>query len=425
MAYFDYNSTAPYSTLVRGYLEQEILQDWHNPSAIYPKAQILDQQIKECRIFIADFLNCSPKNLFFTSGGTEAINTALSSDTLRLHAVSSIISSPLEHHATLKKMEYLKALNEGKAYGEGSRPVKLYWVGNNEQGEINLLELEILCAKHPRSFISLLSANNETGVITDVKEVSRIAKKYHCLVHIDAVQSLGKTPVDLSDWDVDFVSFSGHKIGAMKGVGLFYAKKSFAPLMYGGGQEKGLRPGTYNFPAVYSLKLAVQDIDFRKWECVKQLRDYFEKSLLAGYGFATKKGLNPANAASDSTHTAHWRRERKKELNMSPFKINCQSAKRLSNTSSIYCKGISSQRILLHFAKKGICASAGSACQAGSPEPSHVITALSICDDVSARDYARNCIRISLSPSNTKEEVDFVLSAFRELYCGQREALNI
>ncbi len=426
MIYFDYNSTAPYSPSVRNYLKEDLLRNWQNPSAIYPPARIMDQQIRECRKVIADFLNCSSKNLFFTSGGTEAINTVLSTDTLKLNGLNSVISSPLEHHATLKKLEYLRAFC---SVHQDSH----FQVGNNEQGEINLNDLEELCTKQPYSLVSLLSSNNETGVITNIKEVSRIAKKHNCLVHVDAVQSLGKTLVDLTDWGVDFASFSGHKIGAMKGVGFLYARKPFAPLMYGGGQERNLRAGTYNFPAIYSLKLALQDVDFQKWEGVGQLRDYFEKSLLSECSY-TKQGEIPAfkgkedNGLSSCLASAgltDTTPEMKSIVGMSSasgaemtkkYKINCQRAKRLPNTSSIYCMGMSNQVVLLHLNQKGICASAGSACNVGSPEPSHVVTALRICEDLNPRDYARSCFRISLSPNNTKHEVDILISALKELH---------
>lgn len=373
LIYFDHNSTTPCSPSVVKYLEQGILENWYNPSSAYSQSQVLYQKIREHRSFIADHLNCSPKYLFFTSGGTESINTVLSPETLKLNKLSAFITSHLEHHATIKKIGHLS----------DHQNIRPYWVRNSEQGEIDLNQLEKFCSEHPQSLLSFLSANNETGVITDLQSISKIAKKYNCFVHVDAVQSLGKIPVDLEKWDVDFASFSGHKIGAMKGIGLLYARKPFAPLMYGGGQEKGLRSGTYNYPAIQSFKLAVQDIDLKKWANVTKLRDYLENNLA-------------------------------EELSI--FQINCKKANRLPNTSNIYCgMGTSNQAVLLYLAKKGICASAGSACNAGSPEPSHVITALGMDEDISPRDYAKSCIRISLSPSNTKQEIDYLIQSLKEL----------
>ncbi len=418
MIYLDHNSTVPYSPSVRGYLEQGVLEDWYNPSSLCLKSQKLDQEIKECRKFIADYLNCPAQYLFFTSGGTESINTVLSMETLKLNHISSVITSRLEHHATLKKVEALSgfALNAPQKNNtlkyDSPYGMKSFFVSNNKEGEIDLNNLEELCSKHPRSLLSFLSANNETGVITDVKTISQIAKKYSCLIHVDAVQSLGKTPVDLESWDVDFASFSGHKTGAMKGIGLLYAKTPFAPLMYGGGQEKGYRSGTYNYPAIQSLKLAVQDIDLSKQTYIKNLRDYLENTLLTPMHKHLSKDLNPSHREGISFSTNN---PEKKPSSF--FRVNCRQAHRLSNTSSIYCGGnVSNQSVLFHLAKKGICVSAGSACNAGSPEPSHVIRALGVCEGASAKDYARSCIRVSLFSSNTKQEIDCFIKSLYEFY---------
>ena len=401
--YFDHNSTTPYSPSVEKYLKQGILEDWYNPSSVYSQAQVLHQKIRECRQVIVDHLNCSSKYLFFTGSGTESINTVLSLETLKLHQLSNIITSHLEHHATLKKIDYLSHYHCN--HPELKQQIKSFKINNNEQGEIDFNELEELCSKYPRSLISLLSANNETGVITDIQKVSSIARKYNCLVHVDATQSLGKTPVDLEQWDVDFASFSGHKIGAMKGVGLLYAKKPFAPLMHGGRQEKGLRPGTHNYPAIQSFKLAVQDIDLNKQKDVKKLRDYFENHLLSPSSY------EEINCELDTLRTI---KIEKKIL--TPFKVNCREANRLPNTSNIYCGAVSNQAVLLNLSQKGICISAGSACNSGSPEPSHVINALGICeDDISPKAYAQSCIRISLSSSNTKKEIDFLIQSLWEI----------
>lgn len=379
LIYFDHNSTTSYSPSVRKYLKQGILEDWYNPSSIYFKAQNLYQKIRDCRQFLSEYLNCSSKHLFFTSGATESINTILSLETLKLHQLSGFISSFLEHHATLKRLNYLS---------KQKKEVSLvHWI-TSYQGEIDLNQLEKMCFKYPKSLLSFLSANNETGVITNIKTIRQIAKKYHCLIHVDAVQSLGKEPVDLEDWDVDFVSFSGHKIGAMKGIGLLYAKKAFAPLMHGGGQERALRPGTYNYPAIKSFKLAVQDIDLKKQDYVRKLRDYLEDKLLTLSKESLEKNLS------------------------SSFEINCKNANRLPNTSNIYCAGVENHVLVLSLAQKGLYISSGSACNEGSTEPSHVITMLNGSAD---KAYARSCIRVSLSPSNTKQEVDLLEISLKEI----------
>ena len=440
MIYFDHNATSPYSPSVREYLKIGMLDDWQNPSSVYPQAQILEQKIRECGQFMADYLNCSPKHLFWTSGGTESINTALSLETLKLNRLSWVITSPIEHKATLNKMkrlyeEYSKnkitpkteqIIEAQSLFGNDKKQPKANqslfqqkniqktaladFVKISPQGEIDLNDFEKLCQRRPGSFVSLLSSNNETGVITDIKTISKIAKKYNCLVHVDAVQSLGKELVDLEDWDVDFASFSGHKIGAMKGVGLLYAKKPFASLMFGGGQERGMRPGTYNFPGIYSFKQAVRDIDLSKQKYVRQLRDYFEKRFKSlFYGCETLKDMGLSGSKSFNN-------------TQGPFlKVNCDKANRLPNTSNIYCgAGASNQAALLHLARKGICVSLGSACNTGSPEPSHVMTHLALCNGESFfEDYANACLRVSFAPSNTKEEVDFLIQSLREFYSNK------
>ena len=450
LIHFDHNSTTLYSPSVKEYLQTDFLKDWQNPSAMYPKAQALKQKIEACRKEIAEELHCAPKHLFFTSGATESINTVLSLETLKLNQISSIITSPMEHQATLKKVEYLNHLTSNK-----NKKIKVHYVLHNKEGEINLEDLKELCSKNPRSLISLMSANNETGVMTSINKIREIAYRNNCLVHVDAVPSLGKKPVKLTSWGVDFASFSGHKMGAMKGVGLLFAKKPFSPLLYGGGQEKEMRSGTYNFPAIYSLKLAMQDIDLSQQKHVWKLRAYFEHCLtfklqeqhkVTDLGFSEEpitehnKQNFIAVENSKTKRKVLFAKGKTKTYHCSPFQINCQRAKRLSNISNIYCEDKSSEEVVLHLARKGICVSAGSACHASSPEPSHVIVALKDpkytrknratapeppyflaignikIHKISPVDYARSCVRISLSPSNTKEEITFLIKSLGELY---------
>ncbi len=431
MIYFDYNAAAPYSPSVREYLQTRMPEDWGNPSSMYPQAQALEQRIRKCKHLAAERLNCPPGHLFWTSGGTESINTVLSLEALRLSRLSGFITSSLEHHASLKKLEYLS-----QSQTERGPQAKILIAEHSGQGEIMLDSLEEDCSKNPRSMLSFLSANNETGVRADIKSISKIARKYNCLVHADAVQSLGKEPVDLEAWDVDFASFSGHKIGALKGSGLLYARKPFAPLMFGGGQERGLRPGTYNLPAIWSFQLALQDIDLHRQNFhVQSLRDYFESRLkqMFAHGAETSRDIDLSGGAPKILRKT----DRKTESPV--FKVNCDQAPRLSNTSNIYCgDGVSGQAVLLHLARKGICVSTGSACHAGSPEPSHVIANLRsgrrapqkpshvmaelalFNNSGSHRDFANSCLRVSFGPSNTRREVDFLLQSIEEFYSPEK-----
>jgi len=213
--------------------------------------------------------------------------------------------------------------------------------------------------------VSLLYVNNETGVINDAVEISRIVRENNCFIHFDAVQALGKLPHSLFDIDPHFVSYSGHKIGSLKGVGLLFVSSNvdFASPFKGGSQELGYRPGTYNYLGIKSLGLAVEDISFSGLEDLKMFRKEFENSLM--------------------------------ESN-SNFRIN-GSESRIYNTVNLYLAGIDSREVLLKLSNEDIQVSTGSACTAGSVEPSHVIQAMGF-----ERDYARSCMRVSF-----KEKFDY------------------
>lgn len=359
MIYFDYNSTAPYSPSVREYIQGKMANDWANPSSEHDAGHALLQEIKGCRASVAECLGCSTKNLIFTSGATESINTVLSLDTLQKNSIKTIISSKLEHHATLHRLKYLQ--------GKG---VDVLFVRNDNNGQIDFNHLTELCSSYKNSLVSLLYANNETGVITDLSKVVSISREYNALVHVDAVQALGKIQFDIDELDLDFASFSGHKIGALKGVGLLYIKNtnSLSPLIHGGGQEKKVRPGTYNYPAIKSFSLAVSDLSAPS--TLFELRDYFEMEVLKIDG----------------------------------VRVNCLNASRLPNTSNIYIKGMAATAILFKLSQNGIFVSTGSACTSGSYDPSHVITGMG-----HDREYAESCLRISFGPCSSREGVQRLL----------------
>lgn len=325
-----------------------MIEDWNNASSEYLPSVQLANKIKEDRRIICDFIDCSTGKLFFTSGATESINTVLSLQNLELNGIDTVISSKLEHHATLERLEHLTKSD-----------IKIQYVHNDQYGRLNLEHLNKLCSENQNAMISLLSVNNETGVISDIKSATEIAHNHNAKIHIDAVQALGKIPFSLDDLEVDYASFSGHKIGSMKGVGLLFAEepKKLAPLINGGGQEKKVRPGTYNFSAIHSLRLAVEDIDFERNAKIEEMRNEFEKNLL--------------------------------QIN-EKISINGLDAPRVYNTSNIYLGGISSQEVMFNLSSKEIFTSTGSACSSGTMEPSHVIQNMGF-----DRDYARSCLRLS------------------------------
>lgn len=334
-----------------------MINDWANPSSEHDFGFELMNKVKDSRRYIADFFGVSSRSIFFTSGATESINSVLSFSNLTKNNVRTIISSKLEHHATLDTLKRLEKSG-----------FNVLNVSSNQSGQLDINELEDFLKKEKNALVSLLYVNNETGVISDIPQISRLCKKYDALIHIDAVQALGKMNFNLEDLEVDFASFAGHKIGALKGVGLLYIKspKTYEPLMTGGGQEGGVRPGTYNYPGIKSFELALRDINPETIESICNLRADFEKQIVSNTSFA----------------------------------INCVGVPRVANTTNIYLNGHDSRAVLLNLSRKNIMVSSGSACSSGSFEPSHVIRNLGF-----DKEYASSCLRVSIGGKTTREEL--------------------
>lgn len=368
MIYLDHNATSPYAESVKEFIQEEMVNKWANPSSEYVEGAVLSDEIKLIRAQIADGLGCSPKGLIFTSGATESINTVLSQANLKKLGVTNIVSSSLEHHATLDRLKFLET--------EG---FKIHWIENDQEGRLNLTQIENCATNLGHCLFTFLYVNNEIGTINPIKEISSIVRKHGHLVHIDAVQALGKLRLNLEEIDVDFASFSGHKIGAFKGIGLLYCSeiKNLVPLVHGGGQERGYRPGTLNYAGIKSFELALNDA--KKWdlEKIQANRDYLEKKI---------KDLGEVS-------------------------INATLNQRVCNTSNIALKGKSSKEILSQLSRKDIFISTGSACSSGSFEPSHVIKALGF-----DKQYASSCIRVSISNSTTKEDIETLIENLKQVF---------
>lgn len=362
MIYLDHNATTFYSPSVRKFVQEQMVDLWANPSSEHALGSALGDEIKLIRAEIAEFLDCSSKGLIFTSGATESINTVLSPDNLRSLGVKNIISSKMEHHATLDRLKYLE-----------KHGFKVHFLNNDENGNLDLFQLDRLLASGSKSLVSLLFANNETGVINPIRKISEIVRKNGQLINIDGVQALGKINFSLDDLDVDFMSFSGHKIGAFKGIGLLYSAdiKSLSPLFHGGGQERGYRPGTLNYPGIKSLQLALRDLKSWDLEKMRGLKSFLETKLEEDI-----KGM-----------------------------IVCKSSERLPNTSSIFFEGRNNRELLNQLSRNQIYVSTGSACSSGSFEPSHVIRALG-----KSNKFANSCLRISFGNQTIKEELNKFVS---------------
>ena len=335
------------------------LRDGHgNPSSTYGLGRAAAAAIDEARAKVAALAGCRDSEIIFTSCGTESINTAIQSalaaDPDRRH----IITSAVEHSATIKLCEHL-----------AQRGYEITWLPVDSLGRLDPDQLAALI-RTDTAVVSLLWANNETGVLFPVDEIAEIVRSKKTMLHVDAVQAFGKLPLDLEKTPVHFLSLSGHKIHGPKGVGGLYVNRRarFTPLLRGS-QENARRGGTQNVASIVGFgiaaQLASQHLGDRD---IEGLRDRFERHLLA--------------TVPDSS-------------------VNGDSAHRLPNTTSIAFAGVESEGLLILLDEKGVCCSAGSACTSGSIHPSHVLKAMGF-----SNDHARASLRFSLGRFNTNEEID-------------------
>ena len=337
-----------------------------NPSSMHTFGDQVDKKVKQARQKVADFINADPDEIIFTSCGTESDNSAVFSAINAFPEKKHIITSNVEHPAINKLYQHLQ---EKKGYEVTFVPV-------DKKG---LLDLDLLynSMSDNTAIISLMWANNETGVMFPIEEIGKIANEKGILFHTDAVQAAGKISIDVKKCGVDMLSLSGHKIHAPKGVGVLYIKKGFkfSPYLIGGHQEKGRRGGTENTVSIIGLgkacELAKENLSVMNTK-VRELRDYLQKGLLEAI---------PGSS------------------------VNGDLEQRLPNTLSIGFDAVEGESILLMLDRDGICASSGSACTSGSLEPSHVLMAMKV-----PFKSAHGSIRFSLSHYNTKEEMDIIIT---------------
>ena len=366
IVYVDNNAT----TRVADEVIEEMLpfygQFYGNPSSMHTFGGSVGKKVKEARQRVADLIHADPEEIIFTSCGTESDNTAIHAALLARPDRKHIITSKVEHPAV---DNYFKVL-EKQGY-------RVTWVDVDKHGRLDLEQL-YKSMTDDTAVISLMWANNETGVIFPIEEIAAKSREKDILFHTDAVQAAGKVTIDVSRVAVDMLSISGHKIHAPKGVAALYVRKGFklSPYMIGGHQEKGRRGGTENTAAIIGLgkacELAGHHLDEMNTR-VRELRDYLEKELLEKI---------PASS------------------------VNGDPEHRLPNTLSIGFDAVEGESILLMLDREGICASSGSACTSGSLEPSHVLMAMEV-----PFKSAHGSIRFSLSCYNTREEMDHIVNA--------------
>lgn len=363
--YMDNNATSRVADEVAEMMLPYFTEFYGNPSSMHNFGGQVGQAVETAREQVAAILNCSPKEILFTSCGTESDNTAIQSTLEAYPQKRHIIITRVEHPAVRTTCRHFR---DNHGYRLTELPV-------DAQGQINLDELESAIGDDT-ALVSIMHANNETGVIFPIEKIAQIVKAKGSILHCDAVQSVGKLPIDLSRTPIDLLALSGHKLHAPKGVGVLFVRQGtkLPPLIMGGHQEEGKRAGTENVPYIIGLgkacELATAHLEEENTR-VRALRDKLEEGLLA------------------SCRDAH---------------LNGDKENRLPNTTNISFEFIEGEAILLHMDAYGIAASSGSACTSGSLEPSHVMRAMGV-----PFTRAHGSTRYSLSRYNTEEEVDFVI----------------
>ncbi|MEA3187280.1 MAG: cysteine desulfurase [Chthoniobacter sp.] len=359
--YFDNNATTAVDPAVVTEMLPFLTELYGNPSSAYTFGSQVAKAVETARERVAALLGCEPREIIFTSCGTEsnnaAITSALSLDRDRQH----IVTTRVEHSAIIKHCEWL-----------AKRGHEVTWLGVDERGQIDLGELE-RAIRPDTAIVSTMWANNETGVLFPIEEIAAIVHKKKTLFHTDAVQAVGKIPINLGHSHINFLSVSGHKLHCPKGVGVLFVSRRtrFNPYLIGGGQEHGKRAGTENVASIVALgkaaELAGETMEHEN-TFVRGLRDDFEKAVLE---------------------------------KIADTQLNGDAVHRLPNTTSIAFDGIESEGVLMLLDKAGICCSAGSACTTGSIHPSHVLRAMGF-----SAERARSSLRFSFSRFNTKDEVE-------------------
>ena len=348
-----------------------INETWGNPSSLYSFGQRAKEVLEDARVKIAGVIGADPKEIYFTSGGSEADNQAIISVARRgaIKGKKHIISSAFEHHAVLHTLNRLK--------GEG---FEITLLDVHEDGLVRCDELES-AIRDDTCLVTIMTANNEIGTIQPVREIGRICREHGIFFHTDAVQAIGHIPVNVEDDNIDLLSASAHKFHGPKGVGFLYAKKGvpITNLIDGGAQERGKRAGTENVPGIAAMTAALL-------EAVSAM----DKDA----GSISKKRDRLIEGLSAIEHSA----------------LNGDPIKRLPGNVSFCFEGIEGESLLLLLDDKGICASSGSACTSGSLDPSHVLLAIGRVHDV-----AHGSLRLSINEDISDDDVEYIITSVSEV----------
>jgi cysteine desulfurase len=373
-AYLDNNATTPVLPAVLEAMLPFYREQFGNASSIHHHGQQTRAAVESAREKVAKLLGCRPAEIVFTSGGTESDNLALFGIT---RGGDHVVTSTIEHHAVLNPCKRLQSLG-----------CEVTFLPVDGSGRIDPDDLRRALRPNTR-LITIMMANNETGVLQPVEEIGRIAAEADVYFHTDAVQAAGKVPLDVNAIGCDLLSISGHKLHAPQGIGALYVRKGtlLQPLLYGGSHERSRRAGTENVAGIVGLgcaaQLAREGFSNGEVERIRGLRDRLESTILA------------------QTESAG---------------VNSGSVPRVPNTSSIYFDFIEGEALVIALDLKGVAVSTGAACSSGAIEPSHVLTAMGL-----SSDRARASLRFSLGKQTTGEDVDLLFSVLPETVTRLRE----
>ena len=363
-------TTRPSKTAI-SVMTKALEEVYGNPSSLYSTGQAAREALEQAREDVAAVINAEPREILFTSGGSEADNQALRSAAAigKKNGKMHIISTAFEHHAILHTLDRLE--KEG---------FEVTLLDVHEDGLVRLDELED-AIREDTCLVTIMFANNEIGTIQPIAEIGAICKKHNVLFHTDAVQAMAHVPIDVKAMNIDMLSASGHKFHSPKGVGFLYCRKGvrLTNLIDGGAQERGKRAGTENVPGILGMAAALKEA--------------------------------AANMEQNAAHMSAMRDRLIAGLQQIPHSaLNGDAVKRLPGNVNFCFEGIEGESLLLLLDDKGICASSGSACTSGSLDPSHVLLAIGRVHDV-----AHGSLRLSIGEDVTEEEIDYMIASVKEV----------
>ena len=364
LVYLDNNATTAVAPEAYAAMIPFLTERYGNPSSMHAFGGTIARDLEKAREQAAALIGASPEEIIFTSCGTESDSTAIHSALAANLSKRHLVTSRVEHPAVRALCAWM-----------GGQRFHVSEIAVDERGRLDLDALEAALTPET-AIVSIMAANNETGVIFPVERIAEMCQARGILFHTDAVQAVGKIPFNMAKNEIDMLSFSGHKLHAPKGVGVLYVRKGtrFSPYLLGGHQEHGRRSGTENIASIVALGKACElarDAIGKEHKRVGALRDRLEQGLTA---------------------------------RIPNTRINGQGVARLPNTTNIAFEFVEGESILLYMDRVGICASSGSACTSGSLKPSHVLDAMGV-----PMSFKQGTIRFSLSRYNTDDEIDYVL----------------